>query len=171
MSFQEFTSAQVQHDLGPTLHDADLFAAASPAAVREEFAAFMRDGVSVAVANSTEKAKSEFIIAPVLLEFRRTSGQRIFLFSGVDWDADASRGLNGCERRKQIFAVASPARRVECAPMTAISTSHQRTPSSISAAKASRFRPAGGIYQPWGQVNVDPGGRPSTCKTRSRWTR
>ena len=95
MSFQQFTFPQVQHDLGLTLHDADLFADTPPMAVREEFAAFLRDGVSLAVANSTEKAKSEFIIAPVLLEFRRTSGQRIFLFSGVEWDADASRGLNG----------------------------------------------------------------------------
>ena len=95
MSFQQFTFPQVQHDLGLTLHDADLFADTPPAAVREEFAAFLRDGVSLAVANSTEKAKSEFIIAPVLLEFRRTLGQRIFIFSGVEWNADASRGLNG----------------------------------------------------------------------------
>jgi hypothetical protein len=64
-------------------------------AVREEFAAFLRDGVALAVANSTEKAKSEFIIAPVLLELRRTLGPRFFLFSGVEWEADASRGLNG----------------------------------------------------------------------------
>ena len=95
MSFQQFTFPQVQDDLGLTLHDADLFADAPTMAVREEFAAFLRDGVSLAVANSTEKAKSEFIIAPVLLEFRRTLGQRIFLFSGVEWVADASRGLNG----------------------------------------------------------------------------
>ncbi len=95
MSFQQFTFPQVQQDLGLSLHDADLFAAAPPFAVREEFAAFLRDGVALAVANSTEKAKSEFIIAPVLLELRRALGQRFFLFSGVEWEADASRGLNG----------------------------------------------------------------------------
>ena len=95
MSFQQFTFPQVQHDLGLTLHDADLFAAAAPFAVRPEFAEFLRDGVSLAVANSTEKAKSEFIIAPVLLELRRSLGQAFSLFSGVEWDADASRGLNG----------------------------------------------------------------------------
>lgn len=95
MSFQQFTFPQVQDDLGLTLHDADLFAAAPPFAVREEFAAFLRDGVTLAVANSTEKAKSEFIIAPMLLELRRALHQRFFLFSGVEWEADASRGLNG----------------------------------------------------------------------------
>jgi hypothetical protein len=95
MAFQQFTFPQVVHDLGLTLRDADLFAAAPPFPVREEFAAFLRDGVALAVANSTEKAKSEFIIAPVLLELRRQVGPHFFLFSGVDWEADASRGLNG----------------------------------------------------------------------------
>ncbi len=95
MSFQQFTFPQVQHDLGLTLRDADLFASAPPFHVHEEFAAFIRDGVTLAVANSTEKAKSEFIIAPVLLELRRSLGPRFFLFSGVEWEADASRGLNG----------------------------------------------------------------------------
>jgi len=95
MSFQQFTFPQVQHDLGLTLHDADLFSSVPPFPVREEFVAFLRDGVALAVANSTEKAKSEFIIAPVLLELRRALGPRFFLFSGVEWEADASRGLNG----------------------------------------------------------------------------
>ena len=95
MSFQQFTFPQVLHDLGLTLHDADLFSSAPPFPVRAEFAAFLRDGVSLAVANSTEKAKSEFIIAPVLLELRRALGGRFFLFSGVEWEADAARGLNG----------------------------------------------------------------------------
>src|SRR5260370_28924607 len=95
MAFQQFIFPQVQHDLGLSLHDADLFAAAPPFAVRDDFAAFLRDGIALAVANSTEKAKSEFIIAPILLELRRSLGPRFFLFSGVEWTADAERGLNG----------------------------------------------------------------------------
>jgi hypothetical protein len=95
MSFQQFSFPQVQHDLGLKLHDADLFSSVPPFAVREEFAVFLRDGVALAVANSTEKAKSGFIIAPVLLELRRALNSRFFLFSGVEWEADASRGLNG----------------------------------------------------------------------------
>ncbi len=95
MAFRDFSFPQVQQDLGLILHDADLFAAATPFPVRDEFAAFIRDGVDLAVANSTEKAKSEFIIAPVLLELRRSLRGRFFLFSGVEWEADANRGLNG----------------------------------------------------------------------------
>jgi len=113
MSFQQFTFPQVIHDLGLTLQDADLFSAAPAFPVRSEFAAFLRDGVALAVANSTDKAKSEFIIAPMLLELRRALGHKFFLFSGVEWEADASRGLNGyCDfiltRGESQFVLSAP---------------------------------------------------------------
>jgi hypothetical protein len=95
LSFQQFSFPKVLQDLGLTLHDGDLFSTVTPFAVREEFASILRDGVVLAVANNTEKAKSEFIIAPVLLELRRIVGHRFLLFSGVEWEADASLGLNG----------------------------------------------------------------------------
>jgi hypothetical protein len=95
MAFRDFSFPQVQEQLGVRVEDADLFAQAPPLAVREEFLAFIRDGAALALANSTEKAKSEFIIAPVLLELRRTVGPRFALFSGVEWEVDAARGLNG----------------------------------------------------------------------------
>jgi hypothetical protein len=93
--FQQFTFPKVLQDLGLTLHDGDLFSTAPPLSVRDDFAEFLREGVVLAMANNTEKAKSEFIIAPVLLELRRILGHRFLLFSGVEWEADASRGLNG----------------------------------------------------------------------------
>jgi hypothetical protein len=95
MAFRDFSFPQVQHDLGLVVHDADLFASAPLHSVREDFRAFLQDGVDLAVANSTEKAKSEFIIAPVLLELRRSLGHSFSLFSGLEWEVDPSRGLNG----------------------------------------------------------------------------
>ncbi len=95
MAFRDFTFPQVQERLDLRVEDVDLFSGTPPLAVHEEFAAFLRDGTSLALANSTEKAKSEFIIAPVLLELRRSIGPTFALFSGVEWDFDASLGLNG----------------------------------------------------------------------------
>jgi hypothetical protein len=95
MAFRDFTFPLVQQQLSVRVEDANLFAETPPFAVREEFAAFLRDGTSLALANSTEKAKSEFIIAPVLLELRRSLGSSFALFSGVEWNFDASLGLNG----------------------------------------------------------------------------
>ena len=75
MAFRDFSFPEVQERLDLRVEDADLFSNAAPLAVREEIAAFVRDGTALALANSTEKAKSEFIIAPVLLELRRTLGR------------------------------------------------------------------------------------------------
>jgi hypothetical protein len=95
MAFRDFSFPEVQQALGLEIQDADLFSSAPPFTVREEFAAFVRDGVALALANSTEKAKSEFIIAPVLLELRRSLKNGFSLFSGVEWNVDPSRGLDG----------------------------------------------------------------------------
>lgn len=43
----------------------------------------------------TEKAKSEMIVADVLVELREHFERRISLFSGIDFNVDADNGLNG----------------------------------------------------------------------------
>jgi hypothetical protein len=55
----------------------------------------LQETVDLAVAINTEKARSEMIIAPVLLELRRQLKHQISLFSGVDFTVDFSQGLNG----------------------------------------------------------------------------
>ena len=44
---------------------------------------------------TTEKAKSEFIIAPVLFEIARKNKDRVSFFSGYNFDVDKSLGLKG----------------------------------------------------------------------------
>ena len=95
MAFRDFTLSTIHERLGLRVVDAELFPNAQRLDVRPEFAAFLKDGVALALANSTEKAKSEFIIAPVLLELRRSLGTSFALFSGLEWDVDSERGLNG----------------------------------------------------------------------------
>ena len=95
MAFRDFTFPQATRDFGLAVRDADMFAAAEPLPARPEFLAFVAYGVTLAAANATEKAKSEFAIAPVLLECRRALGDRFALFSGLEWTPDPARGLNG----------------------------------------------------------------------------
>jgi hypothetical protein len=49
----------------------------------------------LALAINTEKARSEMIITPILLEIRRKANYQISLFSGMDFSVDAEKGLNG----------------------------------------------------------------------------
>src|SRR5207244_6241392 len=53
------------------------------------------EGANLAGAINTEKARSEFAIAPVLFELRRRHHGAFALFSGVELNADPGRGLNG----------------------------------------------------------------------------
>jgi hypothetical protein len=95
MAFSDFTFPQVQQDLGLTIDEADLYGSIPAVALREDFATTLTEGVTVALAVNTEKAKSEFIIAPVLLEVRRLCRGTVGLFSGVALDVDPAKGLNG----------------------------------------------------------------------------
>jgi hypothetical protein len=117
MSFQDFSFPQVQQDLALTVDEADLFAHVSIAPLREEFVGALTEGTNLALAVNTEKAKSEFIIAPLLLEFRRSLADRVGLFSGVELAVDPSRGLNGiCD-----FIITKSARQfILSAPLIAI---------------------------------------------------
>ena len=113
MSFQNFNFPQVQQDLGLTVDEADLFSHVAIVALREEFVAALTEGTNLALAVNTEKAKSEFIIAPLLLELRRSLGDRFGLFSGVELAVDPSRGLNGvCDfiitKSARQFILSSP---------------------------------------------------------------
>lgn len=55
----------------------------------------LRYNVPLAVANNSEKARSEMIISPILIDLRRLLKERINLFSGIEFDVDSERGLNG----------------------------------------------------------------------------
>ncbi|MGK7922465.1 MAG: hypothetical protein AB4080_20920, partial [Trichodesmium sp.] len=49
----------------------------------------------LAVAISSEKARSEFIIAPILAEVKKISNNQISLFSGIEFNVNPELGLNG----------------------------------------------------------------------------
>jgi len=95
MAFGDFKFPQVQRDLGLTPAEADLFPGFEPLNTRPEFIEGLRASVRVGLNINTEKARSEFLIAPVLLELYRLAGESFGLFSGVELDGDASQGLNG----------------------------------------------------------------------------
>lgn len=55
----------------------------------------LQENISLALSINTEKARSEFIVAPILSEIRKIKGQNISLFSGILFNVDIKRGLNG----------------------------------------------------------------------------
>jgi hypothetical protein len=73
----------------------------------------LQQNYPVAIAIHTEKARSEMIVAPVLLEVRRQLDNRISLFSGVEFNVDAKLDLKGvcdflfCDSPEQL-SITSP---------------------------------------------------------------
>jgi len=72
MPYSEFTLAKVkkQFDL-TTSEDTDIFAAVPELECSEYLAETLRYNVPLALASNSEKARSEMIIAPILIEVRK----------------------------------------------------------------------------------------------------
>ncbi len=73
----------------------------------------LKDNVPLAVAVGSEKARSELIVSPILVEIRKYLNKQISLFSGIDFNVDSDLGLNGfCDfiisRSSQQFFIESP---------------------------------------------------------------
>lgn len=95
MPFRDFVYPDVTDALRLSLAEADLFDAVPALALTPEFAERIHSGAEVAVNINSEKARSEFIVAPLLLELRRLRPKTFSIFSGIEFNVDASRSLNG----------------------------------------------------------------------------
>ncbi len=96
MSYSDFTLELACREFTLDVQDElDLFSAVPPVRVSPLLGAILEEHVPLATSIHTEKARSELIVAPVLVEVRKLMGRRISLFSGVELNVDAARGLNG----------------------------------------------------------------------------
>jgi hypothetical protein len=78
---------------------------------------FLKHSVPIALSSNTEKARSEMITAPILIEIRKQFNDRIGLFSGIDFTVDVEKGLQGnCD----FLISGSPRLLILTAPVVAI---------------------------------------------------
>ena len=96
MGFSNFKLADVveKFDL-KVKRDTDLFADISEIAKGEHLELVLKNHLSLAIDINTEKARSEMIIAPILLDVKQKIKPQISLFSGKDLTVDPSQELNG----------------------------------------------------------------------------
>ena len=96
MSYSQFTIDKVKQDFGLQIVEGDCYYPNSLEIITttQRLQNVLED-LPWAIAVDTEKARSEVIINPVLLEVRRILNQEISVFSGEEFNIDASVGLNG----------------------------------------------------------------------------
>lgn len=96
MAYSDFKLSESIKLFGLNLSEtSELFAAVAEVECSEYLAFTLKENVDLAVAINTEKARSEMIISPILLEMRRRLNYQVSLFSGVYFNVDNERGLNG----------------------------------------------------------------------------
>jgi hypothetical protein len=96
MAYSDFNLAKVKNDFGLTLEESrNLFVDTKPVLPSATLTTLLGDYVPLATSISTEKARSEFLIAPILAEVRRLLNYQISLFLGNEFNVDSQRGLQG----------------------------------------------------------------------------
>jgi hypothetical protein len=93
MAYADFTLESTETELGIIARTAVLFPDLKPLPVSAWLRESLDRGMRVALVN--EKARSEFIVAPILLAVRELSGDRIAILSGGRLDVDPARRLVG----------------------------------------------------------------------------
>ncbi len=96
MAYSDFKLKELVKQFDLTLQEnQDLFAHISEVESSEILKVALKENAALAVDINTEKARSELIIAPILLEIRRQLNYQIGLFSGSEFNVAPEKGLNG----------------------------------------------------------------------------
>jgi hypothetical protein len=116
MSYRDFTSiSQLKKAFGLTTKEGDRFIPndLEPIVPDPVLTGFLNKTRTLAIATGSEKARSELLVAPLLVEVRELLNREVALFSGEDFTVDVSLGLNGvCDflmsRSPELYAIESP---------------------------------------------------------------
>lgn len=96
MSYSDFTLTDVKEKLGLSLMErVSLFTQIKDFDYSDHLKETLKYNVPLATSINTEKARSELIVTPVLVEVIKILHPKISLFSGIEFNVDKSRGLNG----------------------------------------------------------------------------
>jgi hypothetical protein len=96
MSYSDFSLEKVKKKFNLVIKEnEELFTNINPLEPSNLLREFLAQNANLALKINTEKARSEMIIAPILLDLKHLVNDKISLFSGVEFNIDSEQGLNG----------------------------------------------------------------------------
>ncbi|CAK0769144.1 conserved hypothetical protein [Gammaproteobacteria bacterium] len=96
MAYSDFTLKKVKEEFGiNVVENRGVFSHLKGAEVSDILQTILGYNVPLAMAIGTEKARSEMIVVNVLIEVKKILDEEISIFSGVNFDVDKERSLNG----------------------------------------------------------------------------
>ncbi len=96
MPYSSYTLKKVKEAFElAVVENQDLFSETEEIGVSDYLKTTLAYNVPLALAVSTEKARSELIVSNVLLALKKHLNDEVSLFSGINFDVDKERDLNG----------------------------------------------------------------------------
>jgi len=95
MAYSDFGLSEVREKLSLNLVNHRLFENSLPIQPSKWLTETLNLSLDFALKSGSEKARSEFIVAPILLEMERINDCKFAIYSGKNLDADKERGLTG----------------------------------------------------------------------------
>jgi hypothetical protein len=117
MAYTEFSLESVESAFGLTSRPAELFPGLRPIAVPDWLRDYLSRGQQTAALVS-EKARSEFLVVPILMAAHELTTSELSIYSGQRLDVDPDRGLVGeCD---YILALTPPVPRLKAPLITVL---------------------------------------------------
>jgi len=118
MSDGEFTLSQLESEFSLILQErVEIFKDIKPVTPSQLLREILEENIPLALEIDTEKARSELIIAPIMVELRKYFNRQISFFSGVDFSVEKAKGLTG---RCDFIISYSPKQLEVTAPVVAL---------------------------------------------------
>lgn len=95
MTYREFSLAQVKIQFNLELQTLSLFSDIQTIVPSKWLTENLNIGTRLTFTSANEKARSKFIVAPILMELERKNPEQISIFSGMRLDVDEVSGLKG----------------------------------------------------------------------------
>ena len=96
MAYSSFTLSKVSRTFHlESVQKRGIFAGIEPVEPSAQLTATLERNLPFALAMGTEKAKSELIVSQILIELCLRFADRVSLFSGIDFNVDATNELTG----------------------------------------------------------------------------
>ncbi|MEC4814806.1 MAG: hypothetical protein SAK29_16220 [Scytonema sp. PMC 1069.18] len=96
MPYSAFSFNKVKKEFNLTvIENQDLFSDVQSVFPTQYLTMILAEHLPLVTAINTEKARSELIIMPVVIEVRRYFKYQISIFSGSEFNVDAEKGLEG----------------------------------------------------------------------------
>ncbi len=96
MSYKDFTIKKTQDVFQIEITELPgIFSGINERAISRHLVDTLKENIPLATSINTEKARSELIISPILVELRKLFNRKISLFSGIELNVDKEKELNG----------------------------------------------------------------------------